>query len=295
MLTHGRHRRELDGSEPGASADRMTLTAVVNGVEALTRPAAVEVRVASGYVRRGVGGNRSGDGELWQRLDAAVRRHDISWDWGTENGAEALTAGAALARFLDEQRASGSFGRTEEVVAILRYSIAQDSDTPVDELPAASLPDKFGMFFNTMVHKQFASPGELQHARTVLAALVGWLEVQGVIAAGAGADVLEDVASRVEGSSAVRRFVDELSEHLENDPDGPDPAEIDGVDPEDLIEDEYLTIDEVGDGSITFDGRRVGVPARIAALAQPGWSILLSAARIDGTWHLLDVVNGDPS
>jgi hypothetical protein len=38
----------------------------------------------------------------------------------------------------------------------------------------------------------------------------------------------------------------------------------------------------------------VAVPPEVAEATAPGWDILLSAARVNGEWRLLDVVSGDP-
>jgi ribonuclease HI len=65
-------------------------------LESLTRPCTAEMHVDSGYVKDGItkwihGWKRNGwktadkkpvkNAELWQRLDAALARHKISWHW----------------------------------------------------------------------------------------------------------------------------------------------------------------------------------------------------------------------
>ncbi|MCC2101776.1 MAG: ribonuclease HI, partial [Hyphomicrobiales bacterium] len=71
-------------------------SAAIMALEALTRPCGVNVHTDSIYVRDGVSGwihNWKKRGwktadkkpvknvELWQRLDEAAQRHDISWKW----------------------------------------------------------------------------------------------------------------------------------------------------------------------------------------------------------------------
>ncbi|MFI5914726.1 hypothetical protein [Dactylosporangium sp. NPDC051541] len=183
VLTYGAHRRELQGTEPGAPADKMALTAVVAGLETLTRPTVVEVRVRSDYVRGG------GQGGLWDRLRAAAGRHDVSWVW------------------------SGDY----------------------EELDRA---------------QELAGP-----------------------------------------EASVEEFVEALGEHVANDPDGPDPAELVEL-ADEMVEDEYRAITAVRKGEITFEGiGAVAVPREIAEQARAGWRVMLSAARVEGNWYLLDVAS----
>jgi ribonuclease HI len=74
----------------------MELPAAIMALEALTRPATVEIHTDSQYVKDGIskwihGWKRNGwktsdkrpvkNAELWQRLDAALLRHQVSWHW----------------------------------------------------------------------------------------------------------------------------------------------------------------------------------------------------------------------
>lgn len=74
----------------------MELTAVIRGLEALTRPCAVDVTTDSVYVKNGItqwihNWKRNGwrtaakkpvkNDDLWRLLDAAASRHDVSWHW----------------------------------------------------------------------------------------------------------------------------------------------------------------------------------------------------------------------
>ncbi|WP_433606730.1 hypothetical protein ACQP2P_30855 [Dactylosporangium sp. CA-139114] len=201
VLTYGRHRREVQGTEPGAPADRMALTAVVAGLECLTRPTVVEVRVHSDYVRGG------GEGGLWERLRAATRTHEVTWAWSGDHP---------------------ELARAREMVGSAR-----------------SAPD--------------AAPDTA------------------------------DAAAGAEPGAAPEEFAEALGEHVANDPDAPDPAEL--VELADaMIEDEHRAIVAVGPAAITFEEiGAVKVPPEIAAQARVGWRILLSAAHVEGNWYLLDV------
>ena len=90
------HERELCGGEALTTNNKMELTAVIEGLKALTEPCAVTLHVDSTYVMQGVktwmaGWKRNGwrtaakqpvkNQELWQALDAQAARHDITWVW----------------------------------------------------------------------------------------------------------------------------------------------------------------------------------------------------------------------
>ncbi|AVO38391.1 ribonuclease HI [Pukyongiella litopenaei] len=88
--------RELKGGEAQTTNNRMELLAAINALEALGRPAKITVVTDSTYVKNGVTGwihgwKRNGwktaarkpvkNAELWQRLDAAQARHQVTWEW----------------------------------------------------------------------------------------------------------------------------------------------------------------------------------------------------------------------
>ncbi|MBF6427008.1 reverse transcriptase-like protein [Nocardia cyriacigeorgica] len=50
VLRYGKHEREIYGSEPSTTNNRMELTAAIRGLEALTRPSVVRVSSDSRYV-----------------------------------------------------------------------------------------------------------------------------------------------------------------------------------------------------------------------------------------------------
>ncbi|MGQ0484451.1 MAG: ribonuclease HI [Hyphomicrobiales bacterium] len=96
ILDYGGTRKELSGGEAATTNNRMELMAAIMALESLNRPCTVEMHVDSQYVKDGIGkwihgwkrnGWKTADrkpvknAELWQRLDAALARHKISWRW----------------------------------------------------------------------------------------------------------------------------------------------------------------------------------------------------------------------
>ncbi len=88
--------RALSGGEALTTNNRMELLAAISALEALERPAAITIVTDSAYVKNGVsswihGWKRNGwrtadrkpvkNVDLWQRLDAARERHDVTWEW----------------------------------------------------------------------------------------------------------------------------------------------------------------------------------------------------------------------
>ena len=88
--------KEISGGEALTTNNRMELMAAISALEALTRPCAVNLHTDSIYVRDGVTGwihnwKKRGwktadkkpvkNADLWQRLDQATHRHQITWHW----------------------------------------------------------------------------------------------------------------------------------------------------------------------------------------------------------------------
>ncbi|MGR3453839.1 ribonuclease HI [Pseudooceanicola sp.] len=88
--------RALKGGEPVTTNNRMELLAAIHALETLGRGTAITVVTDSQYVKNGVTGwihgwKRNGwktaakkpvkNAELWQRLDDAAQRHDVTWEW----------------------------------------------------------------------------------------------------------------------------------------------------------------------------------------------------------------------
>lgn len=96
ILDYNGTRKELSGGAPETTNNRMELQAAIEALNALKRPCAVEMHVDSQYVKDGItkwihGWKRNGwktadkkpvkNLDLWQALDEAIARHDISWHW----------------------------------------------------------------------------------------------------------------------------------------------------------------------------------------------------------------------
>jgi len=83
--------RELKGGEPATTNNRMELMAAISALEALARPTEITIVTDSNYVKNGITGWIYGwkknakkpvkNAELWQRLDAANARHQVTWEW----------------------------------------------------------------------------------------------------------------------------------------------------------------------------------------------------------------------
>jgi ribonuclease HI len=96
LLRTGGRERSLHGGEPDTTNNRMELTAVIRGLEALKRPCRVQLYTDSQYVQKGITqwihdwkrrGWRTADKkpvkniDLWTQLDALAGRHAVSWHW----------------------------------------------------------------------------------------------------------------------------------------------------------------------------------------------------------------------
>jgi ribonuclease HI len=88
--------KELKGGEPVTTNNRMELMAAISALETLKRDCSVDMFTDSNYLRDGItkwihSWRRNGwrtaekkpvkNAELWQRLDAALGRHQIRWHW----------------------------------------------------------------------------------------------------------------------------------------------------------------------------------------------------------------------
>ncbi|HEY9290099.1 MAG TPA: ribonuclease HI [Microlunatus sp.] len=95
-MRYGEHEKELCGGEPLTTNNRMELTAVIEGLRALTQSCRVALHVDSSYVMNGIqkwmpGWKRNGwktadkkpvkNAELWRELDDEIVRHEVSWTW----------------------------------------------------------------------------------------------------------------------------------------------------------------------------------------------------------------------
>lgn len=90
------HRRELWGGEAETTNNRMELMAVIQAMEVLKRSCTVQIHTDSIYVMKGMtewleqwkkrnwrtaGKKPVKNVDLWQRLEAAMGKHDVEWRW----------------------------------------------------------------------------------------------------------------------------------------------------------------------------------------------------------------------
>ena len=96
LIRMGDHSKELCGGEPITTNNRMELTAVIRGLQALKRACEVKLYTDSVYVQKGMTewiegwkkrGWRTADkkpvknDDLWQELDKISSQHKIEWLW----------------------------------------------------------------------------------------------------------------------------------------------------------------------------------------------------------------------
>ena len=97
--------RELSGAMPDTTNNRMELQAAIEGLNALKRPMEIALHTDSKYVMQGVtdwmprwkaNGWRTAarkpvmNQDLWQALDTAVQRHQVTWHWVKGHAGNAL-------------------------------------------------------------------------------------------------------------------------------------------------------------------------------------------------------------
>lgn len=96
ILRYQTQTKELVGSDPDTTNNRMELQAAVEGLKALREPCEVALTTDSQYVKNGIttwihGWKRNGwrtadkkpvkNQDLWEALDEQVSRHRVTWHW----------------------------------------------------------------------------------------------------------------------------------------------------------------------------------------------------------------------
>lgn len=96
LLQYGAVSKEIYGSDPHTTNNRMELQAAIEGLRALKTPCCVDVYTDSQYLKRGVTEWLEGwkaknwktsskkpvkNSDLWQALDIAIADHKIEWHW----------------------------------------------------------------------------------------------------------------------------------------------------------------------------------------------------------------------
>jgi ribonuclease HI len=96
ILRYGDFKRELFGSAPHTTNNRMELTAAIEGLKRLKEACAVEVITDSEYLKNGITKWVQGwktknwvksdkqpvlNRDLWMALDSLVAQHETKWKW----------------------------------------------------------------------------------------------------------------------------------------------------------------------------------------------------------------------
>ncbi len=96
LLRMGRHEKELSGSEPDTTNNRMEMTAAIRALNALIEPCRVTLHTDSRYLIDGMtkwieGWKKKGwinaskkpvrNEDLWHDLIEAAAPHEIQWEW----------------------------------------------------------------------------------------------------------------------------------------------------------------------------------------------------------------------
>lgn len=119
LMRYGDVEKTLYGGEMDTTNNRMELTAVIRGLEALKKPCRVRVTTDSKYVLGGItewmdnwkrrnwktaAKKPVQNQPLWLRLDELVAQHDVQWDWvkGHSGHPENDMADALANRGIDE-------------------------------------------------------------------------------------------------------------------------------------------------------------------------------------------------
>lgn len=96
IIRAGGYEKELSGGAPHTTNNRMEISAVTNGLKALTRPCTVTVHTDSQYVMKGFTewmpgwlhrnwrnshGKPVENRDLWEELAEAATPHTLKWKW----------------------------------------------------------------------------------------------------------------------------------------------------------------------------------------------------------------------
>jgi ribonuclease HI len=96
LLRYNGVEKELSGGESPTTNNRMEMMAAISALESLKRPVQARLHTDSTYLRDGITkwihdwkkrSWRTADKkpvknvDLWQRLEAALERHDVEWIW----------------------------------------------------------------------------------------------------------------------------------------------------------------------------------------------------------------------
>jgi ribonuclease HI len=120
--------KEPKGGERDTTNNRMELMAAISALEALKKPCRIDLHTDSQYLRNGImswigkwkrNGWKTADKspvknvDLWERLDAALGQHQISWHWVKGHAGHDMNerADALVGEAIAEIRAAGKVTR----------------------------------------------------------------------------------------------------------------------------------------------------------------------------------------
>ena len=124
LLRYNGVEKELSGGESPTTNNRMEMMAAIAALESLKRPVQARLHTDSTYLKDGITkwihdwkkrNWRTADKkpvkniDLWQRLEAALERHDVQWIWvrGHAGHPENERADALARHAIDEMRENG--------------------------------------------------------------------------------------------------------------------------------------------------------------------------------------------
>lgn len=121
LLRYNGHEKTLLGGEAHTTNNRMEMMAAIQALESLKRPCQVKLSTDSQYLKKGItewidDWKRRGwktaakkpvkNADLWQRLDSAIRHHQVEWHWvrGHNGHVENEIADNLANKAIDEMR-----------------------------------------------------------------------------------------------------------------------------------------------------------------------------------------------
>jgi ribonuclease HI len=96
ILKYGTYERMISGYDPATTNNRMEMTAVIEGLKAITKPCSIKICSDSSYVIKGItewikGWVRNNwvnsqkksvlNRDLWETLQSLSSIHDVDWVW----------------------------------------------------------------------------------------------------------------------------------------------------------------------------------------------------------------------
>lgn len=96
LMRYGDHEKELCGGEDETTNNRMEMMAVIKALEAMSKPAPIDLYTDSKYVQQGInewleGWKAKGwktaakkpvkNKDLWERIDSLIGTHNVTFHW----------------------------------------------------------------------------------------------------------------------------------------------------------------------------------------------------------------------